>query len=196
MIGCRLCPTMNQPTNLNGKSIRSTVVSVDLEVPPLVIPSEFFHLNCFLMFLCGDGISGFACHPYLTCHSGRRLEKPVLFVALNLKTKDRFQSAFIEKSYFVHHHCPIHLSNSSSKMVSSSKMIREPLKPTGCLNNYDSVFRQKIHQFSIRDRLGAPNSDELIREFAIIISTRRVVFLRDQRTHFKVYKNKRRSPKN
>ena len=70
-------------------------------------------------------------------------------------------------------------------MVATSAMIREPLKPTGCLDKYDffevtpSMGRQYTN-LSLRDLLNAPNSDELIREFGIVVSTRGVVFLRDQ----------------
>jgi len=61
-------------------------------------------------------------------------------------------------------------------------MIREPLKPTGCLDHYNyfevtpCVGRQYT-DLQLRDLL---KSDELIREFAIIVSHRGVVFLRDQ----------------
>lgn len=70
-------------------------------------------------------------------------------------------------------------------MVAASALIREPLKPTGCLDKYDffevtpSIGRQYTN-LSLRDLLNAPNSDELIREFGIVVSTRGVVFLRDQ----------------
>jgi Taurine catabolism dioxygenase TauD, TfdA family len=70
-------------------------------------------------------------------------------------------------------------------MVSSSQMIREPLKPTGCLDKYEyfevtPCIGREYANLSIRDLLNAPNSDELIREFAITVSTRGVVFLRNQ----------------
>lgn len=70
-------------------------------------------------------------------------------------------------------------------MVSTSKMIREPLKPTGCLDKYDffevtPCIGRQYTNLSIRDLLNAPNSDELIREFALTVSTRGVVFLRNQ----------------
>jgi hypothetical protein len=70
-------------------------------------------------------------------------------------------------------------------MVSSSTMIREPLKPTGCLDKYDffevtPCIGRQYTNLSLRDLLNAPNSDELIREFAITVSTRGVVFLREQ----------------
>ena len=64
-------------------------------------------------------------------------------------------------------------------------MIRESLKPTGCLDKYDYFevtprIGREYTNLSIRDLLNAPNSDEVIREFAIIVSTRGVVFLRNQ----------------
>ena len=70
-------------------------------------------------------------------------------------------------------------------MVSASKLIREPLKPTGCLDKYNffevtPCIGREYTNLSIRDLLNAPNSDELIREFAITVSTRGVVFLREQ----------------
>jgi len=70
-------------------------------------------------------------------------------------------------------------------MVSTSKMIREPLKPTGCLDKFDffevtPCIGRQYTNLSIRDLLNAPNSDELIREFALTVSTRGVVFLRNQ----------------
>jgi len=64
-------------------------------------------------------------------------------------------------------------------------MIREPLKPTGCLDKFDffevtPCIGRQYTNLSIRDLLNAPNSDELIREFALTVSTRGVVFLRNQ----------------
>ena len=70
-------------------------------------------------------------------------------------------------------------------MVASSTLRREPLKLTGCLDHYNyievtpAVGRQYTN-LSLRDLIHAPNADELIREFAIIVSHRGVVFLRDQ----------------
>jgi hypothetical protein len=68
-------------------------------------------------------------------------------------------------------------------MVAPSKYIREPLKYSGTLDSYEffevtpSIGRE-YPKLSIRDMLNAPNSDELIRDFAITVSTRGVVFLR------------------
>jgi alpha-ketoglutarate-dependent taurine dioxygenase len=77
------------------------------------------------------------------------------------------------------------MSSSENMVSSTSKMIREPLKPTGCLDKYDyfevtPCIGRQYTNLSLRDILNAPNSDELIREFAIVVSTRGVVFLRDQ----------------
>src|SRR5277367_4690438 len=70
-------------------------------------------------------------------------------------------------------------------MVSAFRVAHEPLQSTGALDKYTCfevtpcVGRQYTN-LSIRDLLNAPNSDELIREFAITVSTRGVVFLRKQ----------------
>ena len=61
-------------------------------------------------------------------------------------------------------------------------MLREPLKPTGCLDHYHSFevtpcIGRQYTDLQLRDLL---KSDEMIREFAIIISHRGVVFLRNQ----------------
>jgi alpha-ketoglutarate-dependent taurine dioxygenase len=76
-------------------------------------------------------------------------------------------------------------TDSQAKMVSASNMIREPLKPTGALDKYDyfevtPCIGRQYTNLSLRDMLNAPNSDELIRELAIVVSIRGVVFLRDQ----------------
>ena len=70
-------------------------------------------------------------------------------------------------------------------MPSTSDLIRDPLNPTGCLDKFDffevtPCIGRQYTNLSIHDMLNAPNSDELIREFAIVVSTRGVVFLRDQ----------------
>jgi alpha-ketoglutarate-dependent taurine dioxygenase len=70
-------------------------------------------------------------------------------------------------------------------MVSASSLRREPLRPTGCLDKYNffeatpRVGRQYT-DLQLRDLLYQPNADELIREFAVIVSQRGVVFLRNQ----------------
>jgi len=61
----------------------------------------------------------------------------------------------------------------------------EPLKPTGCLDHYNyfevtPCIGRQYTDLQLKDLLNAPNSDELIREFGIIVSTRGVVFLREQ----------------
>jgi alpha-ketoglutarate-dependent taurine dioxygenase len=66
-----------------------------------------------------------------------------------------------------------------------AKFIREPLKSTGCLDKYDffevtPCIGRQYTNLSLVDLLNADNSDELIREFAIIVSQRGVVFLREQ----------------
>ena len=65
-----------------------------------------------------------------------------------------------------------------------------PPKLAGCLDKYDyfEVIRcigRENTNLSIRDLLNAPDSDELIRGFAIIVSTRGVIFLRDQELSLK-----------
>jgi alpha-ketoglutarate-dependent taurine dioxygenase len=64
-------------------------------------------------------------------------------------------------------------------------MVREPLKPSGYLDKYEyfevtPCIGREYTNLSIRDLLYARDSDELIREFAVIVSTRGVVFLRNQ----------------
>jgi len=69
--------------------------------------------------------------------------------------------------------------------VSASRTSRAPLQPTGALDKY-SFFEvtpcigQQYTNLTIRELLQAPNSDELIREFDVTVSTCGVVFLRDQ----------------
>lgn len=68
-------------------------------------------------------------------------------------------------------------------MVASSKYVREPLKYSGALDSYDffevtPCLGREYPKLGIRDMLNAPNSDAMIRDFAIIVSTRLVVFLR------------------
>lgn len=71
----------------------------------------------------------------------------------------------------------------SATMVASSKYIHEPLKYSGTLDSYEyfevtPCLGREYPKLSIRDMLKAPNSDDMIRDLAIIISTRLVVFLR------------------
>jgi len=70
-------------------------------------------------------------------------------------------------------------------MVSASRTSREPLQPTGALVKYNffevtPAIGGQYTNLSIRELLQAPNSDELIRDFAITVFTRGVVLLRDQ----------------
>jgi len=70
-------------------------------------------------------------------------------------------------------------------MVAATKFVKEPLQPTGCLDGYDffevtPCIGRQYTNLSLRDLLNSPDSDELLREFAIIVSIRGVVFLRDQ----------------
>src|SRR5271170_6793429 len=71
----------------------------------------------------------------------------------------------------------------SVTMVASSKSVREPLKYSGTLDSYEyfevtPCLGREYPKLSIRDILNAPNSDDMIRDFAVITSTRLVVFLR------------------
>jgi hypothetical protein len=67
-------------------------------------------------------------------------------------------------------------------MVAATKFVKEPLQPTGCLDGYDffevtPCIGRQYTDLSLRDLLNSPDSDELLREFAIIVSIRGVVFL-------------------
>ncbi|KAJ5997540.1 hypothetical protein N7499_006064 [Penicillium canescens] len=64
-------------------------------------------------------------------------------------------------------------------------LAREPLKPTGALDAFESfdvtpVIGREFPNANLKDFLRAPNSDELLRELAITISQRGVVFFRKQ----------------
>lgn len=59
------------------------------------------------------------------------------------------------------------------------------LKPTGVLDKYDSfdvtpIIGREFPNASIKEWLEAPNSDELLKDLAITISQRGVVFFRKQ----------------
>lgn len=59
------------------------------------------------------------------------------------------------------------------------------LKPTGVLDQYDSfdvtpIIGREFPNASIREWLEAPNSDELLKDLAVTISQRGVVFFRKQ----------------
>jgi len=62
---------------------------------------------------------------------------------------------------------------------------RAPLKLTGVLDQYKhfdstTVIGTEFPELQVADLLSAPNSDELIRELAVLVSRRGVVFFRDQ----------------
>ncbi|KAI1857199.1 uncharacterized protein JN550_013436 [Neoarthrinium moseri] len=62
---------------------------------------------------------------------------------------------------------------------------RQPLKPSGALDHFESfdvtpVIGREFVNVDVAEWLRAPNSDELIRELAITISRRGVVFFRKQ----------------
>ncbi|RAK95671.1 TauD/TfdA dioxygenase family protein [Aspergillus ibericus CBS 121593] len=62
---------------------------------------------------------------------------------------------------------------------------REPLKPTGALSSYPSfdvtpVIGREFTNANLKEWLEAPNSDDLLRDLAITISQRGVVFFRQQ----------------
>jgi len=66
-----------------------------------------------------------------------------------------------------------------------AKLKKEPLRSNHSLDKYDFVeatpcVGREYSNLSIRDMLNAPNSDELIQEFAYTVSNRGVVFLRNQ----------------
>ena len=70
-------------------------------------------------------------------------------------------------------------------MVNASKLVKEPLQSNGSLDKYNffevtPCIGRQYTDLQLSDLLNAPNSDELIREFALTVSTRGVVFLRNQ----------------
>src|SRR5271170_1487059 len=74
-------------------------------------------------------------------------------------------------------------SSSPPTMVSSSKLIHEPLKYSGSLDGYEyfevtPCLGREYSKLSIREMLNAPNSDDMIRDFAIIAGTRSPIILR------------------
>ncbi|KAF7588105.1 hypothetical protein BBP40_006169 [Aspergillus hancockii] len=69
--------------------------------------------------------------------------------------------------------------------VAVKALQREPLKPTGSLGTFESfdvtpVIGREFTNANLKEWLNAPNSDELLRELAITISQRGVVFFRKQ----------------
>ncbi|PGH11446.1 hypothetical protein AJ80_07126 [Polytolypa hystricis UAMH7299] len=68
---------------------------------------------------------------------------------------------------------------------SSKNLIREPLKLSGALDQFEHfdvtpVIGREFKNVNLKKWLRAPNSDELIRDLAITISQRGVVFFRQQ----------------
>ncbi|PKY00218.1 taurine catabolism dioxygenase [Aspergillus campestris IBT 28561] len=69
--------------------------------------------------------------------------------------------------------------------VSLQGTAREPLKPSGVLDAFESfevtpIIGREYPNASLKDFLRAPNSDDLLRDLAITISQRGVVFFRKQ----------------
>ncbi|KAK2760209.1 hypothetical protein FQN54_002276 [Arachnomyces sp. PD_36] len=72
-----------------------------------------------------------------------------------------------------------------SSYPSSNTLQKEPLKATGVLDQFDSfdvtpVIGREFTNANLKEWLRAPNSDELIRDLAITVSQRGVVFFRRQ----------------
>lgn len=80
---------------------------------------------------------------------------------------------------------PAQLQAGSKKTIPTTTSYPKPLKLTGILDQYESfevtpaIGREYPH-LQIKDLLDAPNSDELLRELAIITSRRGAVFFRSQ----------------
>jgi len=77
------------------------------------------------------------------------------------------------------------LTESQSPFSISVRASTEPLVPTGILDQYEHVdltpvIGREYPNVQLTELLNAKNSDELIRELAIIISQRNVVFFRNQ----------------
>ncbi|CAM1505806.1 Fc.00g114430.m01.CDS01 [Cosmosporella sp. VM-42] len=69
--------------------------------------------------------------------------------------------------------------------IISKNLSKEPLKLSGALNDYESfdvtpVIGREFPKANLVDLLNAPNSDDLLRDLAITISQRCVVFFRAQ----------------
>ncbi|KAI1010007.1 hypothetical protein LB503_011400 [Fusarium chuoi] len=76
--------------------------------------------------------------------------------------------------------------NGNGKATNDTKLIREPLKLSGLLDKYESfsvtpVIGTEFTDANVAEWLKADNSDDLIRELAITISRRGVVFFRAQK---------------
>ncbi|KAK2798133.1 hypothetical protein FQN50_008944 [Emmonsiellopsis sp. PD_5] len=77
------------------------------------------------------------------------------------------------------------IKDAKSLVTPSSSTQREPLKLSGALDQFDSfdvtpVIGREFKNVNLKKWLRAPNSDELIRDLAITISQRGVVFFRAQ----------------
>ncbi|KAJ5558478.1 Taurine catabolism dioxygenase TauD/TfdA [Penicillium sp. DV-2018c] len=69
--------------------------------------------------------------------------------------------------------------------ITLTGLAREPLKPSGTLDAFESfdvtpVIGREFPNANLKDFLRAPNSDDLLRDLAITISQRGVVFFRKQ----------------
>ncbi|EKG13544.1 Taurine catabolism dioxygenase TauD/TfdA [Macrophomina phaseolina MS6] len=77
------------------------------------------------------------------------------------------------------------VDNTKEKLGSAPAEYREPLKLSGALDKYDyfdvtPVIGREFPNASLKEWLEAPNSDEILRDLAITISQRGVVFFRKQ----------------
>ncbi|KAL1614755.1 hypothetical protein SLS54_009512 [Diplodia seriata] len=77
------------------------------------------------------------------------------------------------------------VDNTKEKLGSATSTHREPLKLSGVLDQYDQfdvtpVIGKEFPNANLKEWLEAPNSDELLRDLAITISQRGVVFFRKQ----------------
>jgi len=77
------------------------------------------------------------------------------------------------------------ITDSSPALSLSVRASTEPLVPTGALDKYEHVdltpvIGREYPNVQLTDLLKAENADELIRELAIIVSQRNVVFFRNQ----------------
>lgn len=85
----------------------------------------------------------------------------------------------------LHNIARLKLAGITSKTERASKLIHEPLQLSGALDKFEPfevtpVIGTEFSNVNLVDWLNAPNSDELIRDLAITISQRGVVFFRAQ----------------
>ncbi|KAL1953132.1 hypothetical protein VTO42DRAFT_3567 [Malbranchea cinnamomea] len=76
-------------------------------------------------------------------------------------------------------------SNSKGIKAETGSLLREPLKLSGVLDKFESfdvtpVLGREFPTANLKEWLRAPNSDELLRDLAITVSQRGVVFFRKQ----------------